>query len=141
MVTEMNIDELKRLLEGERGVVLGYLFGSHAMGLDGPLSDVDVAVFLNENMSKADRFELRLKLMARLSSALRTGKVDVVVMNDASIVLNYEVIKHGRALVVRDRELKLDVESRILSAYLDWMYYERRSLDEFLEGVIRREAL
>ncbi len=140
-MTGMNIDVLTRLLEGEEGVVLGYLFGSHAAGLGGPLSDVDVAVFLDENMSKADRFELRMKLMARLSSALRTSKVDVVVMNDASIVLNYEAIKHGRALVVKDRELKLDVESRVLSAYLDWMYYERRSLDEFLEGVIRREAL
>jgi predicted nucleotidyltransferase len=137
----MNIDVLTRLLEGEEDVVLGYLFGSHAAGLVGTLSDVDVAVFLDGNMSKADRFKLRMNLMVRLSSALRTSKVDVVVMNDASIVLNYEVIKHGKALVVKDPELKLDVESRILSAYLDWMYYERRSLDEFLEGVIGREAL
>jgi predicted nucleotidyltransferase len=140
-VTGMNIDVLTRLLEGEEDVVLGYLFGSHAAGLVGTLSDVDVAVFLDGNMSKADRFKLRMNLMVRLSSALRTSKVDVVVMNDASIVLNYEVIKHGKALVVKDPELKLDVESRILSAYLDWMYYERRSLDEFLEGVIGREAL
>ena len=48
-----------------------------------------------------------------------------------------EVVVH----VVVVAELKLDVESRILSAYLDWMYYERRSLDEFMDGVIRREAL
>lgn len=105
------------------------------------MSDVDVAVYLNETMSKADRFEFRMKLIARFSSALRTSKVDVVVMNDASIVFNYEVIKHGRSLVVKDPELKLDVESSVLSSYLDWMYYERRSLDEFMEGLIRRESL
>jgi len=137
----MKTEILTRLLEDEESVILGYLFGSHAEGTEGPLSDVDVAVFLDETLSKADRFKLRMKLMARLSSALRTSNVDLVVMNDASIVLNYEVIKHGRALVVKDHELKLDVESRILSAYLDWMYYERRSLNEFMDGVIRREAL
>jgi len=136
----MKTEILTRLLEDEESVILGYLFGSHAEGKEGPLSDVDVAVFLDETMSKTDRFKLRMKLMARLSSALRTNNVDLVVMNDASIVLNYEVIKHGRGLVVKDHELKLDVESRILSAYLDWMYYERRSMDEFMDGVIRREA-
>ena len=137
----MKTEIITRLLEDEESVILGYLFGSHAEGTEGPLSDVDVAVFLDETLSKADRFKLRMKLMARLSSALRTSTVDLVVMNDASIVLKYEVIKHGRVLVVKDHELKLDVESRILSAYLDWMYYERRSLDEFMDGVIRREAL
>jgi len=137
----MDVDRLRRCLEGEEGVVLGYLFGSHAAGLEGPLSDVDVAVFLDGRLSKAKRFELRLKLMRGVSSILKTDKVDVVVMNDAPVTLNYEIIKHGKALVVKDDELQLNVESRILSTYLDRIYYERRSLNEFLEGVIKRGAL
>lgn len=132
---------MRRLLEGEEDVVLGYLFGSHAAGLEGPLSDVDVAVLLDGRLSKAKRFELRLKLIRRLSSLLRTDKVDVIVMNDVPVTLNYEIIKHGKALVVRDDELKLEAESKILSMYLDRIYYERRSLNEFLERVIKREAL
>lgn len=140
-MTEMDVDGLRRFLEGENEVVLGYLFGSHALGLEGPLSDVDVAVFLDGRLSKAKRFELRLKLIRRLSSMLRTDKVDVIVMNDAPVTLNYEIIKHGKALVVKDDELKLEAESKILSMYLDRIYYERRSLNEFLERVIKREAL
>lgn len=137
----MDVDGLRRFLEGKKGVVLGYLFGSHAVGLEGPLSDVDVAVLLDGRFSKAKRFELRLKLIRGLSSLLRTDKVDVVIMNDAPLTLNYEIIKHGKALVVKDDELKLEVESKILSTYLDRIYYERRSLNEFLERVIERGAL
>jgi predicted nucleotidyltransferase len=140
-MTGMDVERLRRCLEGEEGVVLGYLFGSQAAGLEGPLSDVDVAVLLDERLSKAKRFELRLELARRLSSLLRTGKVDVIVMNDAPVTLNYEIIKHGKALVVRDDELKLETESKILSMYLDRIYYERRTLNEFFERVIEREEL
>lgn len=137
----MDVERLRRCLEGEEDVLLGYLFGSQAAGLEGPLSDVDVAVLLDKRLSKAKRFELRLELARSLSSLLRTGKVDVIVMNDAPVTLNYEIIKHGKALVVRDDELKLETESKILSMYLDRIYYERRSLNEFLERVIEREEL
>ena len=137
----MDTEPIKRCLKDEEHVFLGYLFGSYAQGSVGSLSDVDIAVYLDDATSRAERFDIRLNLIKKLTSALKMSNVDVVVMNDASIILNYEVIKPGRALVIKDPELKLEVESRILSKYLDWMYYERRSLDDFLEGMLKREAL
>ena len=48
----LNLDEYKPALEAYFAalddVVLAYLFGSYARGQAGPLSDVDVAVLLND---------------------------------------------------------------------------------------------
>ncbi|MGQ0717195.1 MAG: nucleotidyltransferase domain-containing protein [Pseudonocardiales bacterium] len=36
-------ERLRRLLDSEPGVLVAYLYGSHARGQAGPLSDVDAA--------------------------------------------------------------------------------------------------
>ena len=135
------MSELKRFIEGQEGIVVAYLFGSYARGATGPLSDVDVAVYLDEHLNKSERFDLRLKLINETSSILKTDRVDVVVMNDAPITLNHEIIKNGKVLVAKDVEKRVEMESKILSRYLDRIYYERRSLNQFLERILERGGL
>jgi len=137
----MKTDGLQRFLEGQEAVRVAYLFGSHAGGGAGPLSDVDVAVLLDERLGKSERFSVRLRLIGGVSSIVKTDDVDVVVMNDAPLTLNYEIVKSGRVLVERDAGERVELESRILARYLDRVYYERRSLNEFLEGVLERGGL
>ena len=62
-------------------------------------------------------------------------------MNDAPVELNYEVIKHGKVLHIKDQGEKVDVESTILSRCLDRRYYEQRSLKEFLEKIIEERRI
>ncbi len=45
-------------------------------------------------------------------------------MNDAAPVINFEIIKPNVPLFVRDKDLKLDVEQKIMSRYLDRKYHE-----------------
>lgn len=61
-------------------IAFAYLFGSSARGEEGPLSDVDVAVYLTQ---EKDRLTIRTKLMEKIAKALGTDRVDVVVLNDA----------------------------------------------------------
>jgi predicted nucleotidyltransferase len=119
-------------------VKLAYLFGSVAEGTEGKLSDVDLAVFLDESLSKKERFKLQLKLMSKMTSILKTDKVDLVIMNDAPISLNYEIIKANHPLLVRNEGKKIDFEHGILSRYLDRRYYEKRWAAEFLKKVAER---
>lgn len=137
----MKTGELKRFMEGHEGVVVAYLFGSYARGGVGPLSDVDVAVYLDEHLSKSERFDFRLRMINETSSILKTDRVDVVVMNDAPITLNHEIIKNGKVLVAKDTGKKVEMETKILSRYLDRIYYERRSLNQFLERILERGGL
>jgi len=130
--------QVVELLSKQKHVKLAYLFGSVAKGKEGKLSDVDIAVFLDESLSKKERFNLQLKLMSEISSILKTDKVDLVIMNDAPLSLNYEIIKANYPLLVKDEGKKVDFEHGILSRYLDRRYYEKRWTDEFLKKVAEK---
>lgn len=137
----MRINEVKRFLENQGDVKLAYLFGSYAKGKEGPLSDVDIAVLLDERLSESKRFKLRLKLITKISAILglrEAEKLDVVIMNDAPVNLNYEIIKHGKILFADDVGERIEMESKILSKYLDRRYYERRGLNILLEKMLGR---
>ena len=138
---EEEMDEDKRavdFLNKQKHVKLAYLFGSVAEGKEGKLSDVDIAVFLDESLSKPERFNLQLKLISGLTSILKTDRVDLVIMNDAPLSLNYEIIKANHPLVVRNKREKIEFEHGILFRYLDRRYYEKRWTSEFLKKVAER---
>ena len=78
------VEQDKRLLEFMRGqeyIKLAYLFGSVAKGKEGKLSDVDIAVFLDESLNKKEIINLQLKVISELTSILKTDRVDWIVMN------------------------------------------------------------
>jgi len=136
-ITAQSKGVVEILSEQER-VKLAYLFGSAAEGKEGKLSDVDLAVYLDESLSKKEMFNLQLKLISELTSILKTDKVDLAIMNDASISLNYEIIKANHPLLVRDEGERIDFEHGILSRYLDRRFYEKRWTAEFLRKVAER---
>lgn len=127
-----------KFLSKQERVKLAYLFGSVAEGKEGKLSDVDLAVFLDESVSKKERFNLQLKLISELTAILKTDRIDLVIMNDAPFSLNYEIIKANYPLVVRDEGKRIDFEHGILSRYLDRRYYDKRWTAEFLKNVAER---
>ncbi len=82
----------------EPDVAVAYLFGSHARGTAGPLSDVDVAVLLAEG-SPAVR---HLALVDPVAEVVGSARADVVVLNDAPVALAYRVLRDGVRLVIHD---------------------------------------
>lgn len=112
-------DQIRSVVCRYPAVKLAYLFGSQATGNVGPLSDVDVAVYL-DGLNRYDRFQLRLELMAELSGALQRNDVEVVVLNDASRpAFKYHVIADG--IIVYEREpYRVQVEPSIVNEYLDF---------------------
>ncbi|MDI6896404.1 type VII toxin-antitoxin system MntA family adenylyltransferase antitoxin [Methanocella conradii] len=130
--------KLSEFFNKQERVKLAYLFGSTAKGKAGGLSDIDIAVVLDESLNKKERFDLQLKLISELAGVLNTDKVDLVVMNDAPISLQYEIIKASRPLLVRNESKRIDLEHRILSRYLDRRYYEKRWAADFLRKVAEK---
>jgi len=118
-------------------VELAYLFGSAARGELTTLSDIDVAVYLDESLSSEEKFKLQLDLIGELASALKTDKVDLVVMNDAPLLLSYNIIKYGK-LVKSDGRTKVRVESSILSRYLDMKYFFDRHTKLGIERMAKK---
>jgi uncharacterized protein len=85
---------------------------------------VTIGVYLSSKLTKGERIEKRLELIGELSTLLKNYRVDLLVMNDAAPVINFEVIRPNVPLFVRNENLKLDVEQYIMSRYLDRKYHE-----------------
>ena len=63
--------------------------------------------------------------------------VDVVVMNKALPMLNYEIIKYG-IFLFGDIKTKVDLETRIMSVFLDRKFYYDRHAEYVIERVAER---
>jgi predicted nucleotidyltransferase len=128
----MEISELRKKLlpifKKYKEIKLVYLFGSQATGKTGPLSDYDFAIYLDEK-DKKKIFDIKLELLASISRALQTDKVDIVVLNTVDAPeLKYNIIKEGKAIFERDSS-KLLVEPRIMNEYFDFkMSLQRHNL-------------
>jgi uncharacterized protein len=109
------LDVIRRFLENARAVKFSYLFGSHARGTAGPLSDVDLAVYLD---NRFDLFSARLHLLEELSRQLKGQPCDLVVLNNAPLVLQYEIIRDGRVMK-DDKRKRVQFETDVLRKYLD----------------------
>ena len=129
----MAIEELERkiraALEGsEHGLLAAFLFGSHAEGRAHRESDVDVGVLLDREAlpTARARFERGLELSTRLQDVLGSGRVDLVVLNEAPPGLGRHVVVSGRCLLDREPELThafvRDVQLRAadLEPFLRW---------------------
>jgi len=118
-------NKIKEFLEAQKEVRLAYIFGSAARREMGNLSDVDIGVYLDNSLSKHERFKIRLELASQLGKLLENDRIDLIVMNDSPLPLNYNIIKHGKILK-SDEGLRVRFEAGILSRYLDRKYYMDR---------------
>lgn len=102
-------------LNREPAILFAYLFGSWAREKPGQLSDIDLAVFIDR---RRNPFKYRLKLMEHLARSLKSENFDLIVLNDAPLLLQYEVVRVGKVLKER-RSQRIAYEARVLRDYLD----------------------
>ncbi len=112
------VDRLARALNQE-GVVAASLFGSHAGGTGGPLSDVDVAVWADPDLPAPALSRLRLELAQAAAEALGTGEIDVVLLNWAPPLLRHRAMRDGRLILDRSRSQRVRLETKSLLEFLD----------------------
>ena len=135
------VDRLEQYFASLEGVVLAYLFGSHARGQAWAQSDVDVAVLL-ENRPDDDRcFDMRLEVIGGLMNLLDTDEVDVLILNQAPPALRYAVLRDGVLLYCRDRQAMIEFRVRAVNEYLDFKPILRRHERAILEKARKGELL
>ena len=128
----MELDEsIAAVLSTNPSVVAAWVFGSIARGTAREDSDLDVAILLAPPAA-AEQQRALYDLAARLEQV--AGRpVDLVVLGDHDPIIAHRVLSEGRLVLCRDRERRIDFESRIHMRYMDWApNYERaarRSLE------------
>jgi len=119
---------LKEILV-KHGVVLAYLFGSHAKGTARASSDVDIAVLLPYDTPRSKFFDVRLALTDELMDLLHKNEIDVVILNEATPLLAYQVVKHGK-IIYEDKATNPSTSFivRVIKYYADTEHFRKISL-------------
>jgi len=90
----------------------------------GHLSDVDIAILLMDQI-KSDQFlDYQLYFFSELAKRLESESIDVVILNQASLLLKLQVIKYGQILFSRDEKQRVSFETKAVMDYLDFKKFD-----------------
>ncbi len=111
-----------------------YLSGSLASrAAFGEMSDVDIAILLADQIT-SDRFlDFQLYFLSELAKRLESDALDVVILNQASLLLRLQVVKYGQILYSRDEKKRGQFEAQTVIAYLDF-----RQMDDLQNQALAR---
>ena len=112
-------------------VVAAYLFGSAGTELATAMSDIDIAVLVDGDISLMDE----LLLSADVAVALGREDVDLLVLNSARNDLQHVVISEGELILDRDPLKTSDFIEKVLSIYKDYGIYMATFLRDLKSGL------
>lgn len=113
------INLLSDLFIDDPNIVFAYLFGGLLKERPNPLSDADIAVFV-KNTKKLDYLEL----FNKITNALGTDEVDLVILNTSPLSLTGRILQERRVLIDKDPFLRHRYESLTLRKYFDFKVKE-----------------
>jgi predicted nucleotidyltransferase len=115
------ISDVKLILTEDGNIIFAYLFGGLTKGDVKPFSDIDLAVYLRDNEHLG---EYKLQLFDRLTQALGTSELDLIILNSAPISLTGRILQTRQVLVDKEPFLRHNYESLILRDFFDFKVKE-----------------
>jgi uncharacterized protein YutE (UPF0331/DUF86 family)/predicted nucleotidyltransferase len=115
-------------------VTTAYLSGSLASrSAFGHLTDIDIAILLMDQIKRDQFLDYQLYFFSELAKRLESESIDVVILNQASLLLKLQVIKYGQILFSRDEKQRIAFETRAVMQYLDFL-----KMDELQNDALSR---
>lgn len=113
------MDAIKNFLYKRKEIIFAYLYGSLAKKTDNPLSDIDLAIYIDENkIPSSSNFGYRSDLIYELQTFSKKD-IDLIILNEVSITLAYNVIKDGKLLFTKSKRIRTEFHDKIMNKYLD----------------------
>jgi predicted nucleotidyltransferase len=119
MITKISA-KLKNFFASRKEVQFAVLFGSLAKGTANKLSDIDIAVMIVPDFKNTFPYGYQATLTADLMQELKRNDVDVVVLNQAPILLQYQVLRYGKFIYVRDEPARIQFQIDTINRYEDF---------------------
>lgn len=114
------IKVISSLFIERKEIVLAYLFGSQAKGVNRTHSDIDVAILLDAGISVEESpYGYKSAILTELMMILHTNSIDLVILNDASPFLRFQVVRYGIPVLVRSEAERIDFHVKTISRYND----------------------
>ncbi|MCC8999721.1 MAG: nucleotidyltransferase domain-containing protein [Candidatus Contendobacter sp.] len=118
---DIRLEDTQLVLEGDSRVIFVYLFGGLESGRRSPLSDVDIAVYLDSNV---DISSTKLDLIGMITDALATDELDLIILNETPLSLAGRIQKSAKILVDKSPSRRYDYESLIRRQFADFQIKE-----------------
>ncbi|NLP31189.1 MAG: nucleotidyltransferase domain-containing protein, partial [Clostridiales bacterium] len=99
-------------------IIFAYIFGSYVQGRMRKDSDIDIAIYLKNDMD----IQTYLDIKMQLSDSCRK-EVDLVILNDATPFLKYQIYKNNILLFSRDKSIETSYKVKTLFEYNDMKRY------------------
>ena len=90
----------------------------------GSFSELDVALLLLDKVKTNEFFDFQLYFVSELSKTLETQGLDVVILNQASLLQRAEVIRTWSMFYQRDAKRRVQWEARAVMDYLEFQKYD-----------------
>jgi predicted nucleotidyltransferase len=120
------LNKIKEVLEKDKEVLFGYLYGSSTSQSIPVGSDIDVAVYLKPSAIKS-YIRKEEELISALIAKLHNDKIDLRILNTLPFLLQYNILKEGIPIFVRDESERVDFEIRVMNRFFELKPY----LDEY----------
>ena len=90
----------------------------------GSFSELDVALLLLDKVKTNEFFDYQVYFVSELSKTLETQGLDVVILNQASLLQRAKVIRSWSVLYQRDAKRRVQWEARAVMEYLEFQKYD-----------------
>src|SRR5579864_936685 len=90
----------------------------------GHITDVDIGILMMEQIKAEQFFDYQLYFMSELAKRMETDSIDVVILNQASLLLKLQVIKNGQILFSRNEKQRISFETKAVMDYLDFKKFD-----------------
>ena len=120
--------ECRDILIEYENIIFAYIFGSYAQSTIRKNSDIDIAIYLNKDID----IDTYLGAKMNLSETLKR-EVDLIILNNATPLLKYEIYKNSILLFNRDKTLENKYKVKTLFEYNDIKRYLDLSYDKAIK--------
>ena len=134
----IDLKDISRIAKRYR-LSLIYLFGSKARGRETPLSDIDIAILL-ENEKEINLKKLILDLIFEFYHAFNSDKIDLLILNKAGLDIQYTVVFEGKILYQLNEDVRCNYETRVISLYFDFQKFETEYYGQMHKAILQGEA-
>ena len=124
---QAKIRKLKKYFQEEDNVLMAFVFGSQAKGLNRRVSDWDIGVYFKPEeyleLETERDYPNEDKIRSDLIDILKTDEVDFVVLNRAKSSLVYNILREGLPLIMKSKKLYLDLLCKVSYEAMDWWQF------------------
>jgi len=140
---KIDIEKITPLFKTYSFIVAAYQYGSTVRGQEGPLSDLDIAILVDERQAPSGVELLRMELLFayELEKQFNIPKVDLIILNHQPITMQHAVIRTGILIYDANPRYRIRFTQIVIQNYLDFQP-TLKLIDQFhTKGRLRRCGL